>query len=156
MYLKDWLWNICSICPSFYSLASFITCFSYSIGNFIACLKFLYLECLPSVGESQCCFYWIMVIMLCISTFLCLRFSVYLDLWMHSLLSPNFTTRKPFKNPKSLVLFDWNIWDYVGLFSCSLETNSGINIFGTVTGERIGKQIFLWDTYHFTGFKRWT
>ena len=35
--------------------------------------------------------------------------------------------QKTLKNPKNLVLFYWNIWDYVGLFSRSLETISGIN-----------------------------
>ena len=35
--------------------------------------------------------------------------------------------QKTLKNPKNPVLFYWNIWDYVGLFSCSLETISGIN-----------------------------
>ena len=76
--LKTELWNICSICPSVYSLVSFITCFSYSAGIFISCLMFFCLECLPTMGEIQYSVFWlIMVYMLCISTIQCSWFSVY-------------------------------------------------------------------------------
>ena len=105
VYLKDWLWNICSIYPSVFSLASFITCFSYSVGNFIACLKFYTWNACHLCVNLSVVFCWIMVIMLCISSFLCLWFSVYLDLWMHSLLSSNFSTKKPWKTLKTLFCF---------------------------------------------------
>ena len=60
--------------------------------------------------------------------------------------------QKTFKNPKNLVLFDWNIWDYVGLFSCSPETISGINtVYHTIGEIGDGDRLMLCSKQHNRG-----
>ena len=126
--LKTELSNICSICTSVYSLVSFITCFSYSVGKFITCLMFLCLECFPSVGEIQyCVFCWIMVYMLCISAIQCSWFSVYFGFMNVFPIVFKLLNQKNLENPKNPILIYWDYWDCVGLFSCSLGTISRTN-----------------------------
>ena len=154
--LKTELWNIYSICPSFYSLVSFITCFSYSAGKFITCLMFY---------AWNACHLWVKfsIVFSVGLWFICyayLPFNAHdlvftLVLWMFSLLSSKCPT-KNHENPKNLILLYCDYWDCVGLFSCSLGTISSTNIFGAIAGEWSWKPIFPWDTYHFTSFKRWT
>ena len=104
--LRTELWNICTICPSVYCLVSFITCVSYSAGIFIACLMFLCLECLPTVGEIQyCVFCWIMVYMLCISAIQCSWFSVYFGFMNVFPLVFKLLNQKTLKTLKTLFYF---------------------------------------------------
>ena len=46
------------------------------------------------------------------------------------------------QNPRIPILLNWVYWDYVGLFFCSLRTNSSTNIFGSVARKRSWKYIF--------------
>ena len=156
MYLKYWLWNICSIYPSICSLVSFITCFSYSVGNFIAGLKFFLLGMLTICGWTSVLFsvgLWL----LCYASQPFYAYDL-VFIWIYECIPSCHQTSQPknLKNPKNPVLLYWDYWDYVGLFSCSMGTIFGTNIFGAVVREWILKHIFPWDTYHFTGFKRWT
>ena len=61
-----------------------------------------------------------------------------LVLWIFSLFSSNCST-KTIENP---ILLYCDYWDCVGLFSCSLGTISGTNIFGAIAREGIWKPIF--------------
>ena len=56
-----------------------------------------------------------------------------LVLWMFSILSSNCST-KTLKNP---ILLYCVYWDCVGLFSCSLGTISGTNIFGAISRDEV-------------------
>ena len=93
--------------PSVYSLASFLACLAtqfvislrvYSFYAFSACQLWM---------NFNVIFYWIHGYYVMHLSFSLLVIYFLFGLWMYSLLSPNFTTKKPFKNPKNLVLFDW-------------------------------------------------
>ena len=55
------------------------------------------------------------------------------------------TQPRNLKNPKNSILLYWDYWDCVGLFSCSLGTIFGTNIFGVVAREWSWKHIFPWE-----------
>ena len=123
-----------TICPLDYSLVSFLNCVNYSVGIFISYLMFFILEMLANYGwNSVLCLlsldYGLYVMHLSHSNAHDLVFA--LVLWMFSLLSSNCST-KTLENP---ILLYCDYWDCVGLFFCSLRTNFGTNIFGTIVGD---------------------
>ena len=97
------LWNICTICPSYYWLVSFLICVNYSVGIFISCLMFLCLKCLLTVGEIQYCVYSVGLWFICYASqsFKCSWFSVFFGhmnvlplvfkLFNQNLIKPYFT-----------------------------------------------------------------
>ena len=96
VFLMTELWNICTICLSYYWLVSFLICVNYSVGIFISCLMFFMLEVLASCGWNSvlCLFYWDYGLYVMHLSYLNTHDLVFaLILWLFSLLSLNCTTK---------------------------------------------------------------
>ena len=92
--------------PSICSLASFLSCLATQLVISLLVYSFYACSACHLWMNFNVIFCWIHgYYVMHLSSSLLMIFLLF-GLWMYSLLWPNFTTRKPFKNPKNLVLFD--------------------------------------------------
>ena len=136
-----------TICPLDYWLVSFLICVNYSVGLFISCLMFICLKFLLTVCETQYYVYSAGLWFICYTSqsFKCSWFSVFFGLMTFCPLVFKLYNQ----NPRIPILLNWVYWDCVGLFLCSLRTNSDINIFGAISRDEVENLFSLgYSSFH--------